>query len=185
MTRWRLALVFALATVAVAIGRPALARADFSEASLKGSYVARSSGHSLFAAAEGSAASPIFVGAVGLLTFDGAGQVSGTVTTSGTEIAAGGEGTTPYSSQVVCNRKIKGTYKVKADGTGSMSINYIPTTEKSACGSSTGTFNLVLISPDVVEYVSTGQSTADPGRGAFFAYVVTGELRRQHHHGEE
>jgi hypothetical protein len=38
---------------------------------------------------------------------------------------------------------------------------------------------MILASPSTIAFVSTGQTTADPTHGAFNAYVVEGEMKKQ------
>ncbi len=169
-------------SLVLAAARPAFA---FSNSSLSGAYAFQVSGEALFGPADGSAARPIHIAAAGILRFDGAGHLAGTDTTSGTEtFAAGRSAGGPYSSQVVCEMQMAGTYRVRHDGSLRMTITFTPAAEESSCGSSTGTFIGVMANSSLAYYESTAQSMAEPGQGEFFAYVVSGELRRQHG-GEE
>jgi hypothetical protein len=166
--------------VACAPGLLAAANPQFSDSSLKGPYVFRCSGHALFTTPELNGATGQFIGSVGTINFDGGGGASGMVTTSGTETATGAARPSGlhYYGQVVCDSKIKGTYTVRPDGIGLLELNFSGASN-STCGDSSGTFAMILASPSTIEFVSTGQTTADPTRGAFNAYVVEGEMKRQ------
>jgi hypothetical protein len=168
-------------TACLVLGLSGAARAaEFSNSTLKGPYVFRCSGHALFTTPELSGATAQFIGSVGIITFDGAGGVTGLGTVSGTETATGAARPSGlhYYGQVVCDYKIKGTYTVRPDGIGLLELNFSGSSS-STCGDSSGTFAMILPSPGIIEYVSTGQTTADPTRGAFNAYVVEGEMKRQ------
>jgi hypothetical protein len=157
------------------------ANPQFSNASLKGTYVFRCSGHALFTTPELSGATAQFIGSIGIVNFDGGGGLSGTGTVSGTETATGAARPSGlhYYGQVVCDYKIKGTYTVRPDGIGLLEMNFSSGSASSTCGDSSGTFAMILPSPGTIDYVSTGQTTADPTRGAFNAYVVEGEMKKQ------
>jgi hypothetical protein len=169
-----------LSAVACTPGLLAAANPQFSDSSLKGPYVFRCSGHALFTTPELNGATGQFIGAVGTINFDGGGGASGMVTTSGTETATGAARPSGlhYYGQVVCDSKIKGTYTVRPDGIGLLELNFSGSSN-STCGDSSGTFAMILASPSTIEFVSTGQTTADPTRGAFNAYVVEGEMKKQ------
>jgi len=170
-------------TVAVLSPSPsglATAGLQFSDSSLKGAYVFRCSGHALFTTPDLNGATAQFIGAVGIINFDGAGAATGMGTTSGTETATGAARPSGlhYYGQVVCDYKIKGTYTVRPDGIGLLELNFSGSAN-STCGDNSGTFAMILPSPTTIEFVSTGQTTADPTRGAFNAYVVEGEMKKQ------
>jgi hypothetical protein len=169
-----------LSAVACTPGLLAAANPQFSDSSLKGPYVFRCSGHALFTTPELNGATGQFIGSVGTINFDGGGGASGMVTTSGTETATGAARPSGlhYYGQVVCDSKIKGTYTVRPDGIGLLELNFSGSSN-STCGDSSGTFAMILASPSTIEFVSTGQTTADPTRGAFNAYVVEGEMKKQ------
>jgi hypothetical protein len=162
----------------------AYAASSFSTASLEGSYTFRTGGESLFTAPAEVTSSPVYLAAVGVFVFDGAGRLKGTVAVSATRSrsAPSGKYGAMYSSQIECDAKMVGTYTVDADGTGTMTINFTPTRESQACGTSTGLFDIVLVSPRLIEVASTGQTTADPSKGEFNAYVVQGEIIKQSAH---
>jgi hypothetical protein len=158
----------------------AAAGLQYSDSSLKGAYVFRCSGHALFTTPDLSGATAQFIGAVGIINFDGSGTLTGMGTTSGTETATGAARPSGlhYYGQVVCDYKIKGTYTVRPDGIGLLELNFSGSSN-STCGDSSGTFAMILPSATTIEFVSTGQTTADPTRGAFNAYVVEGEMKKQ------
>jgi hypothetical protein len=153
----------------------------FSAASLEGTYTFRTSGESLFTAPDEVVSTPVFLGAVGVFVFDGLGRMKGSVTVSATRTRAtpSGKYGGSYSRQIECDAKMVGTYAVSPDGTGTMTINFTPARESGACGASTGLFAIVLVSPRIVEVISTGQTVADPSKGEFNAYVVQGEITKQ------
>ena len=171
--------VFAIACLGLGLSLEARG-AQFSNSTLKGPYVFRCSGHALFTTPDLSGATAQFIGSIGIITFDGAGGLTGLGTVSGTETATGAARPSGlhYYGQVVCDYKIKGTYAVRPDGIGLLELNFSGSSS-STCGDSSGTFAMILPSPGTIEYVSTGQTTADPTRGAFNAYVVEGEMKRQ------
>lgn len=182
----RLIITIAVATVWLAGAsrvQGAETKPGFSNATLNGIFVLRTSGHSLFTSPSELISTPVYLASTGLLTFDGQGLVSGNVATSATrtEVSPAGkaEGTGAYSSQVLCNLKMSGTYTINADGTGTITISFSPVGGAATCGASTGAFNVVVVSPDQAELVSSGQLMSDPSKGAFNAYVVEGELIRQ------
>jgi len=150
----------------------------FSDASLNGTFVFRVSGNSLFTQPSDLTSTPVFLASLGLITFDGQGLLKGLVANSATrtDVIAAGRYITPYSSQILCSLKMNGTYTIEPDGTGTMTINFNPTTAAATCGASVGAFNLALVSPTQVELVSSGQMMADPAKGEFNSYVVQGEL---------
>ncbi len=75
-----------------------------------------------------------------------------------------------------------GTYTVETDGMRIMKIDFIPDREAQTCGTSTGLFDIVLVSPSLVEVASSGQTMADPSKGQFNAYVVEGEIIKRSGH---
>jgi hypothetical protein len=60
-----------------------------------------------------------------------------------------------------------------------MTINFTPTNTGATCGASTGAFNIVILSPSQVEFVSSGQMMADPSKSEFNSYVVEGALMKR------
>jgi hypothetical protein len=150
----------------------------YSDASLSGTFVFRTSGSSLFTSPNDLTSVPVYLASIGLVTFDGRGLLKGSVANSATrtEVIPAGRYVTPYSSQILCNAKMTGTYSVEHNGTGAMTINFTPTNTAATCGASTGAFNIVILSPSEVELVSSGQMMADPSKGEFNSYVVQGEL---------
>lgn len=176
---------FTQATTAIAIAIASLlnlsgadAASTFSTASLDGTYAFRTSGDSLFTSPDEVSSTPVFLAAVGVFVFNGAGLLRGTVAVSATRSRStpSGKYGAAYSSQIHCEAKMVGTYTVNPDGTGTMTINFTPARESLICGASTGLFDIVLVSPGVVEVVSSGQTMADPSKGEFNAYVVQGEI---------
>jgi hypothetical protein len=157
------------------------AASGFSTASLEGTYTFRTSGESLFTAPEEVVSTPVFLGAVGIFVFDGVGRLKGSVTVSATRTRStpSGKYGASYSRQIQCDAKMVGTYVVGPDGTGTMTINFSPARESQACGASTGLFAIVLVSPRLIEVISTGQTMADPSKGEFNAYVVQGQITKQ------
>jgi len=81
-----------------------------------------------------------------------------------------------FSSQIHCDAKMTGTYTVDPAGTGTMTIDFTPDHDSPTCGASTGLFDIVLVSPTLIEVASSGQVMADPSKGEFNAYVVHGEI---------
>src|SRR5258708_23016978 len=167
----------ALAIFALAIAVSA-ATADYTDARLSGTYVFRTSGSSLFTSPNDLTSVPVYLASIGLVSFDGRGLLRGSVANSATrtEVVPAGRYVTPYSSQILCNAKMSGTYAIEPDGTGAMTINFSPTNTAATCGASTGAFNIVILSPNQAELVSSGQMMADPSKGEFNSYVVQGEL---------
>src|SRR5713101_6392462 len=151
---------------------------SYSDASLSGTFVFRTSGSSLFTSPNDLISVPVYLASIGLITFDGQGLLRGSVANSATrtEMIPAGRYVTPYSSQILCNAKMTGTYSIEPNGTGAMTINFMPTSTAATCGQSTGAFNIVILSPSQVELVSSGQMMADPSKGEFNSYVVQGEL---------
>jgi hypothetical protein len=162
------------------IGDPAQAP-GFSDASLNGNYVFRTSGSSLFSSPDQLTSIPVFLAAIGRFRFDGHGVMRGglTVSATRTDVVPVGKYNSPYSSQIRCEAEMTGTYSLKPDGTGTMQISFTPTKAGAACGASTGVFDFALVSPTVGEIVSSGQLMADPSKGEFNAYVVQGEFVKQ------
>jgi hypothetical protein len=150
----------------------------YSDASLSGTFVFRTSGSSLFTSPNDLTSVPVYLASIGLISFDGQGLLRGSVATSATrtEVIPAGRYVTPYSSQILCNAKITGTYSIERNGTGAMTLNFTPTNTAATCGASTGAFNIVILSPNEVQLVSSGQMMADPSKGEFNSYVVQGEL---------
>ena len=150
----------------------------YSDASLSGTFVFRTSGSSLFTSPNDLTSVPVYLASIGLVSFDGQGLLRGSVANSATrtEVIPAGRYVTPYSSQILCNAKMTGTYSIEPNGTGAMTINFTPTSTAATCGASTGAFNIVILSPTQVELVSSGQMMADPSKGEFNSYVVQGEL---------
>ena len=153
----------------------------YSDSSLSGTFVFRASGSSLFTSPNELTSVPVYLASVGLITFDGQGLLRGSVANSATrtEVIPAGKYITPYSSQILCNAKMSGTYAVEPNGTGTMTINFAPTNTAATCGASTGAFNIVILSPSQVEFVSSGQMMADPSKGEFNSYVVQGALMKR------
>ena len=183
MNRLSARLLIALAILAVSIhGARAPAGAarggPYSNASLNGTFVFRTSGSSLFTSPNDLTSAPVYLASIGLVSFDGQGLLRGSVANSATrtDVIPAGRYVTPYSSQILCNAKMTGTYMIEPNGTGAMTINFTPTNTAATCGASTGAFNIVILSPTEVELVSSGQMMADPSKGEFNSYVVQGEL---------
>jgi hypothetical protein len=155
--------------------------AAYTDASLSGTYVFRTSGSSLFTSPNDLTSVPVYLASIGLVSFDGRGLLRGSVANSATrtEVIPAGRYVGPYTSQILCNAKMSGTYSIEPDGTGTMTINFAPTNTSATCGASTGAFNIVILSPSQVELVSSGQMMADPSKGEFNSYVVQGELIRR------
>src|SRR6266852_6429695 len=155
--------------------------AAYSDASLSGTFVFRTSGSSLFTSPNDLTSAPVYLASIGLVHFDGQGLLRGSVANSATrtEVIPAGRYVTPYSSQILCNAKMSGTYSIEPDGTGAMTINFTPTNTAATCGASTGAFNIVILSPSQVELVSSDQMMADPSKGEFNSYVVQGELMKR------
>src|SRR6266446_5373014 len=151
---------------------------SYSDASLNGTFVFRTSGSSLFTSPHDLTSVPVYLASIGLISFDGRGLLRGSVATSATrtEVIPAGRYVTPYSSQILCNARITGTFSIEPNGTGAMTLNFTPTNTAAPCGASTGAFNIVILSPNEVQLVSSGQMMADPLKGEFNSYVVQGEL---------
>jgi hypothetical protein len=154
------------------------AESGFSNASLDGTYAFRTSGDSLFTSPDEVTSTPVFLAAVGLFRFDGLGRLTGSVAVNATRSRStpSGKYGAAYSSQIHCDAKMAGTYTIDPSGTGTMTINFTPEHGSPTCGASTGLFDIVLVSPGLVEMASSGQIMADPSKGEFNAYVVHGEI---------
>jgi hypothetical protein len=180
--RWFIAIaIVTISILAACASVDAENSASYSDSSLSGTYVFRASGSSLFTSPNELTSVPVYLASVGLITFAGQGLLRGSVANSATrtEVIPAGKYITPYSSQILCNAKMSGTYAVEPDGTGTMTINFTPTNTAATCGASTGAFNMVILSPSQVEFVSSGQMMADPSKGEFNSYVVQGELMKR------
>jgi hypothetical protein len=153
----------------------------YSDSSLNGTFVFRTRGSSLFTLPGELTSNPVYLASIGLITFDGRGLLRGSVSNSATrtEVIPAGKYTAPYSSQILCDAKMSGTYTIEPDGIGTMNITFAPTNTGATCGASTGVFNIVILSPRQVELVSSGQMMADPSKGEFNSYVVEGELLKR------
>ena len=182
LTRWFIAL--AIVTLSIP-GALASLRAEnngaYSDSSLNGTFVFRTRGSSLFTLPGELTSNPVYLASIGLITFDGRGLLRGSVSNSATrtEVVPAGKYTAPYSSQILCDAKMSGTYTIEPDGIGTMTITFTPTNTGATCGASTGVFNIVILSPRQVELVSSGQMMADPSKGEFNSYVVEGELMKR------
>jgi hypothetical protein len=185
MLRARMNAVLYLSRTAVAITTVLLlaavgteAESGFSNASLDGTYAFRTSGDSLFTSPDEVTSTPVFLAAVGLFRFDGLGRLTGSVAVNATRSRStpSGKYGAAYSSQIHCDAKMAGTYTIDPSGTGTMTINFTPEHGSPTCGASTGLFDMVLVSPGLVEMASSGQIMADPSKGEFNAYVVHGEI---------
>jgi hypothetical protein len=163
------------------LSTPARADSVYTDATLNGTYVFRTSGSSLFTSPNDLTSVPVYLASIGLISFDGHGLLRGSVANSATrtEVIPAGRYVGPYTSQILCNAKMSGTYTIEPNGTGAMTINFTPTSTAMTCGASTGAFNIVILSPTQVELVSSGQMMADPSKGEFNSYVVQGELIRR------
>jgi hypothetical protein len=168
----------AIAMVLLLPSRATEAETSFSNASLNGTYAFRTSGDSLFTSPDEVTSTPVFLAAVGLFQFDGLGRLTGSVAVNATRSRStpSGKYGAAYSSQIHCNAKMVGTYTVDPIGIGTMTINFTPEGGSTACGASTGLFDIVLVSRGLVEVASSGQVMADPSKGEFNAYVVHGEI---------
>ena len=180
--RWFIAL--AIATRLILGARDSLGAENngaYSDSSLNGTFVFRTRGSSLFTLPGELTSNPVYLASIGLVTFDGRGLLRGSVSNSATrtEVFPAGKYIAPYSSQILCNSKMAGTYQIDPNGTGTMTISFTPTNTEATCGASTGVFNIVILSPSQVELVSSGQMMADPSKGEFNSYVVEGELMKR------
>src|SRR5258708_20447349 len=119
----------ALAIFALAIAVSA-ETAAYTDASLSGTYVFRTSGSSLFTSPNDLTSVPVYLASIGLVSFDGRGLLRGSVANSATrtEVIPAGKYVTPYSSQILCNARMSVTYSIEPIGTGTMTINFAPTT---------------------------------------------------------
>jgi len=179
-TALRVAVFLAALLIIVALVGSERSRADegFSNASLDGTYAFRTSGDSLFTSPGEVTSTPVFLAAVGIFNFDGKGRLTGSVAVNATRSRSmpsgkyGGE----YSNQIHCEAKMGGTYTIDPSGAGTMNIDFTPDQPTSTCGASKGSFDIVLVSPALIEIASAGQVTADPSKGEFNAYVVHGEI---------
>jgi len=180
--RWFIAIAIVTLLILGARASPgAESNGVYSNASLNGTFVFRTRGSSLFTLPGELTSNPVYLASIGLVTFDGQSLLRGAVSNSATrtEVVPAGKYITPYSSQILCNSKMSGTYEIDPDGTGTMTINFTPTNSAATCGASTGVFNVVILSPSQVELVSSGQMMADPSKGEFNSYVVEGELMKR------
>jgi hypothetical protein len=180
--RWLVALaVLAISIFGAGASLGAENRGGYSASSLNGTFVFRTRGSSLFTLPGGLISNPVYLASIGLVTFNGHGLLRGSVSNSATrtDVIPAGRYVAPYSSQILCNARMSGTYVIEPDGVGSMTINFTPTNTAATCGASTGVFNIVLLSRSQVELVSSGQVMADPTKGEFNSYVVEGELTKR------
>jgi hypothetical protein len=180
--RWFIAIaIVTISTLGPCASVDAENSGGYSDSSLSGTFVFRASGSSLFTSPNELTSVPVYLASVGLITFDGQGLLRGSVANSATrtEVIPAGKYITSYSSQILCNAKMSGTYAVEPDGTGTMTINFTPTNAAATCGASTGAFNIVILSLSQVEFVSSGQMMADPSKGEFNSYVVQGALMKR------
>ena len=180
--RWFIPLAIAgISVLCVGLSRSAQTDGVYSDSSLTGTFVFRTRGSSLFTQPGELTSSPVYLASIGLVTFDGRGLLRGSVSNSATRTEAipAGKYITPYSSQILCDAKMSGTYEIDSNGTGTMTISFSPTDTAATCGASTGVFNSVIQSPSQVELVSSGQMMADPSKGEFNSYVVEGELLKR------
>jgi hypothetical protein len=168
----------AIAIVLIIGGGIAAAENGYSNATLDGTYAFRTSGDSLFTSPDEVTSTPVFLAAVGLFHFDGEGRLTGSVAVNATRSRSmpSGKYGASFSSQIHCDAKMTGTYTVDPAGTGSMTIDFTPDHDSPTCGASTGLFDIVLVSPALIEVASSGQVMADPSKGEFNAYVVHGEI---------
>ena len=180
--RWFIPLAIAgISVLCAGLSRSAQTDGVYSDSSLTGTFVFRTRGSSLFTQPGELTSSPVYLASIGLVTFDGRGLLRGSVSNSATRTEAipAGKYITPYSSQILCDAKMSGTYEIDSNGTGTMTISFSPTDTAATCGASTGVFNIVIQSPSQVELVSSGQMMADPSKGEFNSYVVEGELLKR------
>ena len=180
--RWLIALAIAAISILVAHASfEAEKNSTYSDASLNGTFVFRTRGSSLFTLPGELTSSPVYLASIGLVSFNGRGLLRGSVSNSATrtDVIPAGKYIAPYSSQILCNAKMAGTYEIDREGTGTMTITFTPTNTAATCGASTGVFNIVILSPRQVELVSSGQVMADPTKGEFNSYVVEGELMKR------
>jgi len=180
--RWLIA--FAIAAISILSARASLEAENngtYSDSSLSGTFVFRTRGSSLFTLPGELTSNPVYLASIGLVTFDGRGLLRGSVSNSATrtEMIPAGKYIAPYSSQILCDAKMSGTYDVDTDGIGTMTITFTPTNTAATCGASTGVFNIVIQSSSEVELVSSGQMMADPSKSEFNSYVVEGELTKR------
>ena len=137
LSRWFIAIAFVTISI---LGACASVEAEnsggYSDSSLSGSFVFRASGSSLFTSPNELTSVPVYLASVGLISFDGQGLLRGSVANSATRTEAipAGKYITPYSSQILCNAKMSGTYAVEPNGTGTMTINFTPTNTAATCG---------------------------------------------------
>ncbi len=180
--RWLIAL--AIATIAILVADASFEaekNGTYSDSSLNGTFVFRTRGSSLFTLPGELTSNPVYLASIGLVSFNGRGLLRGSVSNSATrtEVIPAGKYIAPYSSQILCNARMSGTYEIDREGTGTMTITFTPTHTAATCGTSTGVFNIVILSPRQVELVSSGQVMADPSKGEFNSYVVEGELTKR------
>jgi hypothetical protein len=178
--------IVALAIEAISIlGAPASLEAEgsskYSASALNGTYVFRTTGSALFTMPGELTSNPVSLASIGLIKFDGQGLLRGAVATSATrtEVIPAGKYIAPYSSQILCNAEMSGNYTIDPDGRGTMTVTFSPASTGATCGASTGVFNFVVLSANLVEFVSSGQMMADPSKGEFNSYVVSGELKKR------
>ena len=101
----------------------------YSDSSLKGTFVFRTRGSSLFTLPGELTSNPVYLASIGLITFDGRGLLRGLVSNSATrtQVIPAGKYTAPYSSQILCDAKMSGTYTIEPDRIGTMTITFTPT----------------------------------------------------------
>ena len=176
------ALTIVTASMLLARTSPSAENANrYSDSSLNGTFVFRTRGSSLFTLPGELTSNPVYLASIGLVVFDGRGLLHGSVSTSATRTdpIPAGKYIAPYSSQIQCNAKMSGTYEVNRDGMGTMTITFTPINPAASCGESTGVFTVVIVTPNQIELVSSGQMSADPSKGEFNSYVVEGELTKR------
>ncbi len=154
--RWLVA--FALVTgwiLEARIAIPAESSGGFSNANLHGTYVFRVSGSSLFTSPNELTSPPGFLASIGLISFDGQGLLKGSVSNSATrtKVIPAGRYQTPYSSQILCNPKMSGTYTSDGDGTGRLEPAFTSARESrdKLAGSTSTPLYALLIARDSVQ----------------------------------
>jgi len=180
--RWLIALaIIAISILGARASLGAEISGGYSDSSLIGTFVFRTRGSSLFTLPGELTSNPVYLASIGLVTFDGHGLLRGSVSNGATrtDVIPAGRYIAPYSSQILCNARMSGTYTIDPEGTGTMTITFTPTNTAATCGMSTGVFNIVILTPRQVELVSSGQVMADPSKGEFNSYVVEGELMKR------
>jgi len=175
-------MVGALVLILLGLGGHATS-AQYSNASLTGTYVYNTSGIAQLLVPGQSSSAPGYSVSIGTLTNDGAGHFTGTQTISATPLGAtpaSGANAKPGAMMSVCQSQLSGTSTVNPDGTGTYTVKITPVTKAPGCGGGTGTGAIVIESADRCQATGTSFSPDDASAGSFLSSITFGEFRKQH-----